>query len=788
MAFEQAEQARQLLQQGIAAARGGRPERARDLLQQSVRLDPQNETTWLWLSSVARDDKERLFCLRQLLTINPQNEFALKGLRALGAEPVAASQPVTSPGVPVLDDDKYTRLQPEIDAFLHTYTPLPPAGAGAQWINRTRGRYGERGAQRLRTIAFVVAALVVVGLVGALVAAGVNLQDLLSGTEVAARATSALTVTPTATASPTPGGATPTPFSEPMAVPATQIPGGVAQGSIYGATATPVYPSLDPSIRIIEGAIDRYSAGDYPNAVGTLDIERERSDPHCYPSIVYYEAMSYLGQGGTQNVNRASQLLEDALAYQPSDVRFSTCQDAPLVLAGLAAVRRTQGQLSEAADLVDQALADDPKLVVAVVEKARALQALGQGDQARSVVSEALIDSPDDANLLVMASELALDAGQPSAALDFIGRVLYLNPLLQDALDLQARVYLRLADGASGQARDEYYGLAALSSETLLLHYPGDPRGYLYLAQARIGEGKDDLAEEALTRIIASADTLPASAEMAVEAAYRLRGNLYYRAGRLAAARDDLEEIAFGDSQAMVRLVDLDLAVGDLTSAAGRIDELVASDPDDASYRLLQARMLVEVCTFYKNVADCDYDGMVDLLTETFIEGLGTPRQRADAYSYRAQATIRLAERREDTLAPADRSAAYQSALEDVNRALAVRETPVDHYYRGLILEAQGQGRAALEEYRWLAYWDTFYDYPFVDAAFEQRMASLEESFSASPGAPATEPSGVNPTQTPRAIQTMTPGVTLTPSPTASPSPVPTATALAPPPPAPQLP
>ena len=108
MAFEQAELARQLLQQGIAAARGGRPERARDLLQQSVRIDPQNETTWLWLSSVARDDKERLFCLRQLLTVNPENEFALKGLRALGAEPVTASQPVAGPGVPILDDDKYT--------------------------------------------------------------------------------------------------------------------------------------------------------------------------------------------------------------------------------------------------------------------------------------------------------------------------------------------------------------------------------------------------------------------------------------------------------------------------------------------------------------------------------------------------------------------------------------------------------------------------------------------------------------------------------------------------------
>jgi tetratricopeptide (TPR) repeat protein len=787
MAFEQTEQARQLLQQGIAAARGGRPERARDLLQQAVRLDPQNETTWLWLSSVARDDKERLFCLRQLLTINPQNEFALKGLRALGAEPVAANQPTATPGVPILDDDKYARLQAEIDAFVHRYAPLPPTSAAGQWVHRTRGRYGEGGAQRLRTAAFIVAALVVVGLVALVALAGENIQSFLTGTEVAARATHVLTSTPTATASPTPGGATPTPFSESMAVPPTQIPSGIQAGTIYGATSTPVYPALDPSIRVIEGAIDRYSSGDYPNAIGTLTIEQEGSSPHCYSAIVYYEAMSYLAQGGTQNVNRADQILEDALSYQPSDVRYSTCQDAPLVLTGLANVRRVQGQYDEAISLTDQALADDPKLVLAVVEKARALDAMGQGDQARSVVLEALTDLPNDTNLLVVASELSLNAGQPSSALDFIGRALYLNPLLQDALDLQARIYLRLADGASGQAQEEYFGLAALSSETLLLHYPGDPRGYLYLAQARIGEGKDDLAETALTRVIASADALPASAESIVEAAYRLRGDLYYRAGRLAAARDDLEEVAFDDPQAMAQLVNLDLRMGDYASAAEGIDQLVASSPDDANYRLLQAHILVEICTFYENVVDCDYDGMAVLLTDTFIDGLGTPLQRADAHSYRAQATVLLTERRAESLSPADLSVAYQGALADVNQALSVRETPIDHYYRGRIFEAQGQSSSALEEYRWIGYWNRLYDYPFVDTAFEERVAALAEIVSASQ--PTVTPRPDNPTPVPQATQTPAPTtVQGTPSPTPSPTPEATATQPPTPPPAPQLP
>ena len=178
---------------------------------------------------------------------------------------------------------------------------------------------------------------------------------------------------------------------------------------------------------------------------------------------------------------------------------------------------------------------------------------------------------------------------------------------------------------------------------------------------------------------------------------------------------------------------------------------------------------------------------MVNLLSDTFIENLGSPRQRADAYSYRAQATMQLTERRADTLTPSERTLAYQSALQDVNRAMAVRETPVDHYYRGLIFEAQEQSSAALEEYRWLAYWDAFYDYPFVDAAFEDRMSSIEGRITGSPEIQTMEPTVTGPTQTPETSLTPTPTVRVTPSPSVSLTP--TQTALPPTaPPAPQLP
>jgi len=72
--------ARDLRQRGIAAAKAGQREEARALLQQSIRIEPNNEAAWLWLASVARDAEERRFCLEKLLEINPTNEHALKAL------------------------------------------------------------------------------------------------------------------------------------------------------------------------------------------------------------------------------------------------------------------------------------------------------------------------------------------------------------------------------------------------------------------------------------------------------------------------------------------------------------------------------------------------------------------------------------------------------------------------------------------------------------------------------------------------------------------------------------
>jgi tetratricopeptide (TPR) repeat protein len=779
------EQAKLLLQQGIAAAHEGRRDDARDLLQKSIRLDPQNETSWLWLSSVARDDRERLFCLKQLLALNPHNEFALKGLRALGAAPEETPEPSTTPppgGVPVLTDDRYARIQQAVDEFLRRFDRHPADQLGIQWTHKLRRRYGEEGERRLRQITYASAAVVGLLIVGGLVALATVAGGLLGSDnpEVAVFNTLAFTPTATGTMTPTPGGATPTPFPQPMNVPPTAVPVGLDKGNPYGNTPTAVYPPVNPNVaNSIKGAIAYYSIGAYPDAIGTLEGENKADDPHCYAAVRYYEAMSYAMQGGTRNLDTAARLLQDALAYEPPNPRYSSCQNDPLILAGLAYVQFLQGDFEQAMSLSDEALQGDPRLVQAATTKAAVQLARGEYADARLTLDPMVRELPGDVNLLILAAQIELADNRPGVAVEYIGRALYVEPTSQPALQLQARAYLALAAQTSDPAQQiEYFGLAVISAQTLLLYYSGDPAGYLYLAQARIGEGNYALADVALTRIIDLESRLPESAAPIIEDAYRARGDLYYREGRLKAAREDLDQVinVSNDPSMLSKLVNIALAEADYAQAQDRLDQLLELDLTNKAYLLLQARLLVEICTYFADIR-CEHNDVLNTLQDSFLSDL-SDSQLADAYSYRAQARYHLTVERR-SLTEDERQSAYQLALADVNHALALRDSAIDRYYRGLIMEELGRLPQALEEYQWVLYWNEYYQYPFVERNFEDRVANvMDEMEAATLAATATaaaqtataEATLRGATRTPVPTGTRAPTATRTPSPTPVPA------------------
>lgn len=68
---------------GIQAAQQGKREQAKAILMQVVEQDQNNVQAWLWLSGVVDDLEDRQVCLENVLTLDPDNVAAQRGLAAV---------------------------------------------------------------------------------------------------------------------------------------------------------------------------------------------------------------------------------------------------------------------------------------------------------------------------------------------------------------------------------------------------------------------------------------------------------------------------------------------------------------------------------------------------------------------------------------------------------------------------------------------------------------------------------------------------------------------------------
>jgi hypothetical protein len=134
-----------LLNQGIAAAKSGRREEARELFLRLIELDDHNEFAWLWMSSVVDDIEDQIICLENALTINPDSQAAKRGLEKLRTQipPPAPVEPEptlyeyeaepapydAAPDEPEVDEVAlYDPAPEEFEVDLaEPYDPVPPA-------------------------------------------------------------------------------------------------------------------------------------------------------------------------------------------------------------------------------------------------------------------------------------------------------------------------------------------------------------------------------------------------------------------------------------------------------------------------------------------------------------------------------------------------------------------------------------------------------------------------------------------------------------------------------------
>jgi hypothetical protein len=80
------------LKAGIAALKAGRRDEGRQLLMEAVEQDEENEMAWLWLSGAVDTDEDKRICLENVLTLNPDNQAAKRGLAKLGDTAVSPPQ------------------------------------------------------------------------------------------------------------------------------------------------------------------------------------------------------------------------------------------------------------------------------------------------------------------------------------------------------------------------------------------------------------------------------------------------------------------------------------------------------------------------------------------------------------------------------------------------------------------------------------------------------------------------------------------------------------------------
>lgn len=87
-----------LIQQAKQLINANRRREARAILEEVVTVDEQNEQAWLWLSAAVETPEDQELCLENVLSINPANQKALKGLDALRQR--RASAPPPPPAIP----------------------------------------------------------------------------------------------------------------------------------------------------------------------------------------------------------------------------------------------------------------------------------------------------------------------------------------------------------------------------------------------------------------------------------------------------------------------------------------------------------------------------------------------------------------------------------------------------------------------------------------------------------------------------------------------------------------
>ncbi|PJF23335.1 MAG: hypothetical protein CUN56_01470 [Phototrophicales bacterium] len=760
------ERARELEERGIAAAKAGRKDEARALLQHSLRINSNNDNAWLWLASVARDKRERLLCLQKVLELNPQNEMGLRAVRAMGIDPqklvpqratidqslIDVDELVEEPRVPLPSLDALQNAQALAEEIAQQYLATPPDNI--TWQQKAKGRAGEREIWVLRsqiTAAVISFSAVLLILAVIVVNNSPQLQLTLFGASETPRPpTATRTPTPTAIPPTQPATSTPIPPQTPTSSPTPNdaiLPWPVDDAGInvfLTPTPTQLYQNAgnDNAIGTAVAALDRNI--NIEDAIERMRINQQQTRNTFTPFPYYFEALLLLKQdnpqGALERLDEAQARLDDIeseFALSASDVVRHT----PVINLGYAKVYQYQaqklmevGRVAEAQSLVEQietllqeAIAIDPLYADAYVTLAEAYILVGQEDDALELLNPNVLqpDLLSNESIIITRGQAYLaqgaaaeQRGDEEAARTSYARAeyegflgVYINPFNEAAHQLRIEAALAMGDNALATIYTRRYDIQD-DFVSYLTYFPNSAAAYRQLANSWIAEGKPDFALQSFSQALEAQGSNEVLADVRVS-----RAQLYVDLQRYDLALADLNEAVALNDRLATRFFRMRVAylAGDFDTAlqdATLLNEV--GYPEVATIDFIRARILIDT-------ADTDnieqltqglelLNGILDSLPED---------QQAEANEYRARVYLARGEATE--------------ALQAINNALLVNETGTRRYLRGRIYEAQNDRDNALKDYEWLITWSVVYQYDFlpdvlnrytaINTAIEQEQA-----------------------------------------------------------------
>lgn len=441
--------------EAVAAARAGDRVRARELFARLLRGDSANAEYWVWMSSVVDTDRERIYSLESALKLDPTNRAALRGLAILGAR---------------------KPHEAELAAALRIPRRQVAAIATGPAIGRLR-RFNW---------SLLAASVIGVAIVGTLTIIGGPLLSIITSllrphglgpppSLVPLTASGTLTsIAPTSTLTPLPASTRvlrtpiPTEFARtPLAffVPVTPTP-----TPVLGTTPHSQYPDY-------EAAISALTSGDFKLCLSL--IGRVIDNNPGFPDAFYIrgEALRLMGRPGD-----ASQAYDQAVLIDPGF--------APAFLGRGRALLEINADTAMAD--FDRAVAADPRLADAYIEKAQVFASRRQWSNAVQVLQAAIDAGARSPLAYIRLGQAQLNQGDYVTALNNAIEGSASDPTLLEGYFVIGATYVEL----------DHFSDALWPLTTYVEYAPKDYSGWTYLGRAQTGAGDVEAAGPSIDRAL----------------------------------------------------------------------------------------------------------------------------------------------------------------------------------------------------------------------------------------------------------------------------------------------